>query len=407
MNASRDCKTAPPASEPEQVRAPRPARSRLASNFDGDWGERFMPAMLRSIMEYCIDGFALVDREGRIRCWSKGAARIFGYSPEEILGKHVGILYPPHLRSSDELQRIDRVIEHGEVVLGYRTMRVTKSGAPVTISLSAAPLFDDRGNLVGRTSIFRDLTETTLLERRMRQSQRLATVAEMVAGFAHQLGTPLNVISGRAELMSLELPAGHPHQRELQVIMDESERVAELIRTLLQCGRGKTHARTRRCSVNAIVREAIRLLAPLLKKSGIVIETQLASGLPLPAVNRPQMAEVLQNLIVNAWHAMPQGGKLRFATRAVERHDGRWVELRISDTGEGIAPENYAKIFTPFFSTKPTGKGTGLGLTVVQNILEQHGGVIDFVSALGQGTQFAISLPVDRKPGVLASPAPP
>jgi PAS domain S-box-containing protein len=347
-----------------------------------------------NILECSTDGFALIGADGKILSWSVGAERIFHYSAEEMVGQGIEILVPPHLRSSGELDEIRRTVEQTGVLRGHRTMRVAKNGSPIVVELGASAIRDSGRRVTGRTEIYRDLTESNRMEHQMRQSQRLATVAQLVTGLAHEIGTPLNVISGRAELMMIELPANHPDRKDLQVIMRESDRVAELIRTLLQFARGVREVRLRRCSINAIVKDVVKLVGRQLTVAGIRIDTDLKPRLPLLTVNRMQIVEVVLNLVVNAWHAMPEGGGISLHTRPVERAAGVWVELRVSDTGKGIPPEDYDRVFNPFFSTKAPGQGTGLGLTVVLSIVQQHGGMIEFTSALDRGSTFIVSLPV-------------
>jgi PAS domain S-box-containing protein len=354
---------------------------------------------LANILEHSTDGIAIVDDEGLIRLWSPSAERMFGYSADEILGHSVEILVPPHLLESGELFRIEQSARTRGSLRRYRTTRVAKGGALKNIELTVAALHGQDGTYMGRSCIFRDLTDSSRLEAQMRQSQRLSTVAQLVAGLAHEIGTPLNVIAGRAELLMMDLKPQDPARRDLQVIMNESERVADLVRTLLQFARGDSRVRLRRCSLNGIVKEAIKLVGRQSEVARIKIETDLAPRLPLFSANRNQVLEIALNLVVNSWHAMPEGGRLSFRTASVFRDNCVWVELRVSDTGTGIPPEIGGKIFKPFFSTKEASVGTGLGLSVVDTIVKHHGGRIRFTSEPGQGTTFIVSFPVERGEG--------
>lgn len=350
---------------------------------------------LDHLMQDSHEGVAVVDDQSILRSWSPGAECIFGYSAEELLGQNETILLPPHLIEAGELAQIDANLRAGKAVRGHRTMRVSKDGTPLAVEISCRLLY--RGDeIIGRSQIFRDLTESARVDRQMRQSQRLVTVAQLVTGLAHEIGTPLNVIAGRAELMLMNLPKDDPYCEEFRVIMQESERVAEMITTLLQYARGSNQVRLRRCSMNEVVNQVVRLMGPKMRVESIEVVSDLAPRLPLITGNRGQLVEVVLNLVFNAIQAMPEGGTLRLKTKPVEDAKGTWVQLQVSDTGKGIDPNHYGKIFVPFFSTKPVGQGTGLGLSMVSSIVQQHGGLIDFTSALGQGTTFTVTLPLER-----------
>ncbi|MCX7013129.1 MAG: ATP-binding protein [Candidatus Sumerlaeota bacterium] len=392
------------------VESPSSGNPRLHA--DGE--KRFCPGWcgaarkpcLYAILEHSTDAILIVDEQDVIRCWSRAAERLFGHRVEDILGKSVEILTPEHLRAAGEPEEIREALRRHGVLERHRTMRVAKDEQVAVVELSAATIADDDGTVVGALHVFRDLTEATEMERQIRQSQRLSTVAHLVTGLAHEIGTPLNVMSGRAELMMMDLPPNHPYRRELQVIIKETERIAELIRTLLSLARGGQRGGVRRCSLNGIVEEVLKIVGLQLKVANIEMEMRLARRLPLITVNRMQIVEVVLNLVVNAWHAMPEGGRIVFTTRTVERRDGPWVELSVADQGHGIAPEHFDKIFTPFFSTKAPGQGTGLGLPMALTIVQQHGGLIDFTSAPGKGATFTVTLPVERPKKALQGAAP-
>ncbi len=381
-------------------------RDSKASGFDSDdfgaTDDGLWPALeglrleqhLANILEHSSDGIAIVDSDGLIRLWSPSAERVFGYGASEILGRSVDMLVPAHLLDSGELARIDLAARERGALRCYRTTRVAKDGSLKNIELTVAALYGEDGKYLGRSCIFRDLSDSARLEAQMRQSQRLSTVAQLVAGLAHEMATPLNVIAGRAELLAMK--ASSPLKRDLQVIINESERVADLVRTLLRLARGDDRVRLRRCSLNGVVKEAVKLVGRQCEVAGVKIETDLAPRLPLFSANRGQLVEIALNLAMNAWHAMPEGGTLSFHTASLSRDRGEWVELRVSDTGPGIPREIGDKIFKPFFSTKDPNIGTGLGLSVVDTIVKQHGGRIRYRSKPGQGTSFVVSFPVDR-----------
>ena len=234
----------------------------------------------------------------------------------------------------------------------------------------------------------------------LRHADRLRTVGRLAAGIAHQLGTPLNVVSGQAEMMA----AGELSDEEIRlgakVIYSETERMASSIRQLLDFARPSVPQRTD-ADLRQVVRDTASLLTPVAKKSGVELSLELPAE-PLPAcIDVGQIQQVVANLIVNAVQAMPQGGKIQIelsekdaiAPHDTAEHSRPLVCLRVVDTGPGIAAEDLDQVFEPFFTTKNVGEGTGLGLSIAHGIAREHGGWIDVVSQGDRGTCFTVYLP--------------
>lgn len=226
-----------------------------------------------------------------------------------------------------------------------------------------------------------------LFEARMLQQDRLNVLGELTAGIAHELNTPLGNVLGYAEL----LMAGErdPGRREdLQRIIDSALTGREVVKRLMyfSC---EMPSQFREQDLNTVVEGVLRLLRRQVDEARLDLHTELATSLPPVRLDRVQFEQVLTNLVLNAVAATPPGGHLHIATATTE---GR-VQLRVSDTGHGIAPEHLRKIFQPFFTTKPPGVGTGLGLSVVHGIIKGHGGDIRVESTPGVGTIFFITLP--------------
>jgi len=229
-------------------------------------------------------------------------------------------------------------------------------------------------------------------------------VGQLAAGIAHQIGTPLNVISGSAEYLMMEWGDGKPRPQELEIIIAQTDRITKLIQQLLNFAR-PARMELRSLDLSELLQGLLILTEHQIAKEGISVKAEFGTDLPPILGDANQLEQALLNIVINAWHAMPDGGRLTLATRAVpatDRHRrvGRLaplgVEVVIADTGMGIPPEHMPRIFDPFFSTKGVGKGTGLGLAISRRIVEDHHGSIDVESAVGRGTTFSIWLPAGR-----------
>lgn len=238
-----------------------------------------------------------------------------------------------------------------------------------------------------REELGRRSEELHAVEERARAAERLASLATIVAGLAHEIGTPMSVIQGHAELLQSTVHDEKGRWR-LETIRQQIDRIASIIRTLLNMARTHTPERNP-VDLGAIVRHALSFLTEKFRHRGIEVHADLQ---PCPSVlgDEDRLQQALLNLFLNAADAMERGGRLEVA---VGRCADGGCEVRIADTGPGIAPEIRERLFEPFVTTKPTGHGTGLGLMVVKGIVADHGGRIDVVSEPGKGTAFAITLP--------------
>lgn len=248
------------------------------------------------------------------------------------------------------------------------------------------------------------------LQKQMAQAEKLALIGQLTAGVAHEVGTPLNVVSGSAEYLLMDLPEGDPKAEELRVIIAETERIASLIRQLLDFSRPRK-PRLEEVEVNRFLREIFKLTGHWVSKGQIRLKTDFPPDLSPLQGDPHQLQQLFLNLFVNACQAMPEGGELAVSTRiSPEAHrlpgNGRSpdqtrgrlsVEIRFSDTGCGIPEEHLSRVFEPFFSTKDTGKGTGLGLAICRGIVEDHGGVIEVESVVQRGSTFIVRLPAKVK----------
>jgi len=227
-------------------------------------------------------------------------------------------------------------------------------------------------------------------ERRARAAEDLASIATLVAGLAHEIGTPMGVIRGHAEALGSAVE-GERAQWRLRTILEQIDRISSIIQSLLNIARPHE---TVRVSVDLaeLLDTALAFLSQKLERRGVEVERSYAA-VPEIAGDPDKLQQLFLNLFLNAIDAMPEGGTLRIALRA----DGPdAVEITVADTGIGIAPRDLEQLFKPFFTTKPPGRGGGLGLVVVQGIVADHSGRIDVASEEGRGTVFTMRLPNGR-----------
>jgi len=235
----------------------------------------------------------------------------------------------------------------------------------------------------------------------LRHADRLATVGKLAAGIAHELGTPLNVVTERAKLIAKGDHRGEGAAASARIIATQGERMARIIRQLLGFARRRVEPRVR-TDIEPVVRQTLDLLTPMAQKSGIDLRLAepVASAQVLIEVN--QLQQALANLIVNGIQATPRGGSVRVAIReeqalpprGLDEREGAYVRMEVVDQGQGISEDTLPHVFDPFFTTKPVGEGTGLGLSVAYGIAREHGGWIDVATQRGAGCTFAVHVPV-------------
>ncbi|ALC14949.1 sensor signal transduction histidine kinase [Desulfuromonas soudanensis] len=236
---------------------------------------------------------------------------------------------------------------------------------------------------------------------KLRHTERLATLGRLSAGMAHELGTPLNVIAGRAKLIASGDLSPEDTTRSARIIGEQSERMTTIMRQLLDFAR-RGEGRKQPVELNRLLRGTVDLLAPTAKKEGVEMQLKIQDEPARVNADSGQLQQVLLNLAMNGIQAMPRGGTLTFSldgncdpslTAPPGTWAGSWCRIRVEDQGEGIAPPDLPRIFDPFFTTKEIGQGTGLGLSIAYGIVEEHGGWIEAASTPGQGSIISVYLP--------------
>ena len=328
----------------------------------------------------------VVIRGDRILFANDQAIKLFGaVKAGEILGRSVLDLFHPDYHSAIR-EHIHELVEGRAQVPMLEEKIVTLNGRSVDAEVSAARFVDEEGPAI--LVMLRDISERKRLQEQLRKTERIAELGTVASGMAHEIGTPMNVILGRAEYL-MDRVTDEPIKKGLQTIITQVERITRVMNQLLSFARRKT---PERCALDLrqVVEDSLEMFHERLARSRIQLEVPSADPCPMVLADADQMSQVMINLVMNAVHAMPDGGILRVGLAP----EPQMVRLTVADTGHGIPQEVIKKIFDPFFTTKEFGKGTGLGLTVVKGIIEEHQGSIAVDSREGMGTTFTILLPM-------------
>jgi PAS domain S-box-containing protein len=340
----------------------------------------------RQLIQTCMDGIIANDLRGNIFIFNETAARILGYSPEEVVGKiHVGELYPPGIATKIKAKIQDPAVGRKGILENYETMARHKDGTLIPVWLSARIIHED-GREVGIVGHFRDLRERKRLEEELLRNERLSALGRAAAHITHEIKNPLMLIGGFARQVLKDIPSDLEHDKEkLRIMVDEVQRLEGF---LIEVGSYAKLSEPQKGvgDLNALVQETCLRLEPAIKEKGITLQLELDQDLPQVRFDPVHLRQVILNIAKNGIEAMPEGGTLSI----VSGQQAGQVFVQISDTGEGIPPESLEKIFQPFFSTKA--KGSGLGLAISQKIMEAHQGEITIASQPQQGTRVTLFL---------------
>ena len=339
-----------------------------------------------NIVESLNVGVLAVDLEGIVESWNTRMEQLFGVLRHDAVGRRLSSLLPEEL-AQEIAARGDQ--EH---ITGIYKQRLHHQGKHLTLNVSITPLVSKSNERIGRLLLFDDVTQRERMEEQMTQTEKLTSLGLLAAGVAHEVNTPLAVISNYIQMLAKQMPEGDPRQSIIDKIVKQTFRASEIVNNLLNFSRtGAAEAAS--VDVNHVVEETLSLVAHPLKTSQIQVVKELSESLPPVHGSANKLQQVFLNLFLNARDAMPSGGMLEVRTAA---HNGS-VEIEIADTGGGIAREDINRIFDPFFTTKANGRGTGLGLSVSYGIIKEHAGKIDVRSTPGKGTSFHVEFPAARK----------
>jgi len=346
-----------------------------------------------AIVESSDDAIISKDLTGQIVSWNEAAARIFGYSREEIVGSSILRLVPEDLHPEEKM--ILSKISSGERIDHFETIRLTKHGQRLEVSLSISPVRDATGTIVGASKILRDISDKKRTEGLLLQAEKMAAAGRMAATIAHEVNNPLEAVTNLIYLARLN--AHDPVQVETFLGAAESEvaRVSHIAKQTL--GFYRENASAVAASLSELVAHAVQVYRPKCEADGISVEETLNSTRQI-VMRKGEMMQVISNLIANAIYAMPSGGKLSVSVEDVDGANGSGVRLTVGDNGVGIAAEQLPRIFEAFFTTRSE-IGTGIGLFVAKQFVEGHGGKIRVDSSTdpeSHGTTMSIFLPLDN-----------
>ena len=353
---------------------------------------------LALIVDSSQDAIIGKNLDGIITHWNKGAQQMYGYTAQEMIGRPITVLCPQD--RLDEIPGILGKIRQGNQVEYFESVRVTKDGRRVNVSISVSPIHDSEGRVVGASAIARNITAQKKIEAQLRQAQKMEAVGRLAGGVAHDFNNLLGIVTACSELLRNRVD--DKSLEYIDNIREAAKRGAALTRQLLAFSR-RQPVQAQVLDLNQRLTEVSKLLNPLM---GDDVEITLLprSATAIVEADAGQLDQIVINLAANARDAMPHGGRLIIETGVfdldetfVREHPamtaGRYVMMAISDNGVGMDDATRSRIFEPFFTTKEMGKGTGLGLATVYGIVKQSGGDIWVYSEPDRGTTFKIYLP--------------
>ena len=359
----------------------------------------------RSLVESIPDIIFALEMDGSIAYIGPRWKKILGHDEAEVLGKYF-INFIPAEEHAFMVQVFKEVRNHKKSVENIQVPFQQKDGPLRYFSASAAPLLDEQGQVVGTMGIARDITEGKKLEEQLLQAQKMESIGNLAGGIAHDFNNLLSGILGYASFAKKKMSVKDPLYHSINSIERSATQAAELTKQLLGFARrGKYQVKPINC--NALIQDLSQFLKRTIDKR-INLEVALDPRLHLIEGDETQLQQSLINICLNARDAMPSGGTLKIVTsnqtlsKDIDEKQRRWkegdyVRITLSDTGIGMTPEVRSQIFEPFFTTKEPGRGTGLGLSMVYGIIQNHGGYIELRSEPGQGTSFEILLPVAKE----------
>ena len=352
---------------------------------------------MNQIIQSSPNSIMATDPDGNIIIWNRAAEETLGYSPNEVIGKmNIGKIYPEGM--ARKVMQMLRSSEYGSVgrLRSYPMVYVRHDGEVVEGTLSAALIYDTKGNEIASVGSFVDLRERLEMERALRrtqeqllQSEKLAAMGRLTSQVAHEVNNPLYGIMNTLELLKTEVAPESKRRKILDMAHSETIRLSDMLRKMLSFSKPDQEER-QPVDINSVIDEILLLHEKQLRELDIKITSQFTEELGLVNASKNQLRQVFLNMVANARDAMPGGGTLTVTTSG----DAEKINVIIADTGMGIPEKNLSKIFDSFFTTKDEVKGVGLGLSVCYGFIKDHGGDIQVTSRVDAGTTFTITLPI-------------
>ncbi|MDA2932666.1 ATP-binding protein, partial [Nitrospinae bacterium AH-259-F20] len=340
-----------------------------------------------------------------------GAEELSGYGREEVIGRQGPVLY----ENEENAKKVMRRMREGdEKVSAFETAFRAKDGNLIPVLISASMLYDEEGREAGTVGFSKDLRERKQAEEKLRRAhdelreayetlkraqasaivaEKLAALGRLTAGVTHEMLNPLQVVTLNLHML-IKAPSTPPEiVSQLREVEEHANRITKIVQDLLHFARHRPPER-QPVDCNEAVGRTVDFMKHDLKLNDITVEANFEKALPAVSADPDQLRQVVLNLLTNARDAMPDGGRLLLRTNTVQVNGEHWVELRVEDTGSGIAPGHMEKLFDPFFTTKAEGEGTGLGLSICKGIVEAHGGAIWAENTSVGGVDFIVRLEI-------------
>ena len=347
-----------------------------------------------SIVESVNVGLLAVDETGRITRCNSTFEEMMGLPREEITGKQFEEVFDEAFAYN-----LGNILGKSkwhltEIRNAYKMHALDAQGKPLMLNVAVAPLRSVSNSQSGAIVVLENVSSRVKLEETLQQSEKLSSIGLLAAGVAHEVNTPLTGVSSYTQMLLGMVPETDPKHALLQKMQRQTDRATNIVSNLLNFSRIGSVTDSTEVDINRLLDDTLQLLEPQIRKSSIEIIKNYSDDIQPIFGNAGKLQQVFTNLILNARDAMIAGGKITLRTDLVDDDE---IKVEVTDTGEGIPPENLGKIFDPFFTTKGVGNGTGLGLAVTYGIVQEHGGTIEAFSESGHGTTFMLSFPVASK----------
>ena len=342
-----------------------------------------------SIIESINVGLLAVDLDGCVTRMNSALEHILGMARDQAIGKRVEELF-----SEDFADTLWQVLGNDrwrlkEIRNIYKIHTATRAGQTLVLNIAIAPL-QDLQEQTGALVVVEDVTSRIRLEEQLQQREKLSSIGLLAAGVAHEVNTPLTGVSSYTQMLLGMLSEADPKHALLQKVRHQAERATNIVNNLLNFSRTGSATEFAEVDIRRVLDDTLQLLEPQLRSNQIEIVRSYQEEQPLVFGNSGKLQQIFTNLLLNARDAIPNGGRITISTT---NDDNDSLIIEVADSGIGIAPENVAKIYDPFYTTKGVGRGTGLGLAVSYGIIQDHSGHISVESMPGRGTTFRITLP--------------
>ena len=346
-------------------------------------------------VEDCNEAIMISNARGVLSYVNPAWEKIYGFTREEAVGQTPALLHSGHHTESFYREMWDRILDPEVGHWKGELINRAKDGSLVPVLLTITPFRSPEGSIIGFMGIALDMTHKKELEAKIVHQDRLASIGLLASGLAHEIGTPLGVIRGRAEFLMMSHTEDTPLNKGLQVIISQIDRISKLMRSLLSVSRSFSDVRVVDICISEVFKEVLSLVGQNLKQDSVQIRNEIPEGL-LAQADFGRLEQIVLNLVMNSIHAIRKAiqdgrtnGHYMIFSATVRKSK---IAIDITDSGCGIASENMKKLFRPFFTTKQVGEGTGLGLAIVAQLVREIGGEISVQSTPGEGTTFTLLL---------------